>query len=189
MTLNQVIKELNTIASAHLQINTFGFGDVSDIAASGDVIYPLMFAMLDGVDVSDGVESVKFSLVFCDIVKQGEVNETEVLSDQREIAKDVLSQLEEDIYDWQFESNGVTLQPFTDRWTDSVSGYVASIVLQLPFISDRCSIPMTSISGSTSGNGTIVNESGIIYIYIDGVLNQTVFSDDLSAEILNINLA
>ena len=40
ITLNQVIKNLNNIASAHYQINSFGNGNVTEFATSGTTNYP-----------------------------------------------------------------------------------------------------------------------------------------------------
>lgn len=143
MTLNEVVHELEQIANNHLQINTFGFGDVWEIATSGDITYPLMWTTIDGVDIStkDKTEVYRFSLLFMDIVKNGEINETEVLSDQLSIAKDVLALLKSPSYEWTFEDNTSTLEDFTERFVDSVSGWKMNISLRLPFTSDRCVVP------------------------------------------------
>ena len=51
MTLNQIVQQLQEIANNHLQVNTWGFGDIWEIAASGDIQYPLNWVTLEGVDV------------------------------------------------------------------------------------------------------------------------------------------
>lgn len=143
MTLNQIVSQLNTIANNHAQIQTFGFGDVWEISTSGDIQYGLMWVTLEGVEVStrEKAEYYNFSLLFMDAVKNGEVNELEVLSDQLSIAKDVLATLKNPTYDWTFEDNVSTLEDFTERFVDSVSGWKLNIRLKLPFTSDRCVIP------------------------------------------------
>jgi hypothetical protein len=145
-TLNQVITQLEAIATAHYQINSFGFGDIWEINTSGDINYPLMWVIHDGVDISQGVQNFKFNLIFCDVVKGGEVNENDVLSDQLEIAKDVIAQLKHPNYKWDFLGNNIALDSFTERFTDSVAGYSLSISLQLPYDANRCSIPTSNIS-------------------------------------------
>ena len=47
MTLNNVIQELNDIATNHLQINHFFFGEEWDFASSGVVNCPAMIAVLE----------------------------------------------------------------------------------------------------------------------------------------------
>lgn len=140
-TLNQVVQQIRQIQEGHLQINSFGFGDIWEINTSGDVNYPLMWLVHDGVDINGSMQNFKFNLIFCDIVKGGEVNEDDVLSDQLEIAKDVIAKLKDPSYKWDFIGNNISLDAFTERFTDSVAGYSFSFGLEMPFASNRCAIP------------------------------------------------
>jgi hypothetical protein len=186
-TLNQVITQLEAIATAHYQINSFGFGDIWEINTSGDINYPLMWLVHDAVEISQGVQTFKFNLIFCDIVKGGEVNETEVLNDQLEIAKDVIAQLKHKDYQWDFLGENINLEAFTERFTDSVAGYSLAINLDLPFDSNRCSIPTSNVvitaGGSASSGGSA---GGTIYLYVNGILQSTTVSSDLDAETVNV---
>ena len=57
-TLNQIINLFEVIATNHAQINGFNFGEVSDISASEQEQYPLLW-----IDVIDsGIESNTLSL-------------------------------------------------------------------------------------------------------------------------------
>lgn len=186
-TLNQVVQQIQQIQEGHLQINSWGFGDIWEINTSGDINYPLMWLVHEGVDINGSMQNFKFNLIFCDIVKGGEVNENDVLSDQLEIAKDVISQLKHTGYQWDFIGNNIVLDAFTERFTDSVAGYSFSFGLELPFDSNRCSIPTTNINitqgGSASTGGST---AGTIYVYLNGVLQSTTPSSNLNAEIVNI---
>lgn len=186
-TLNQVIEQLEAIATAHYQINSFGFGNIYDITTSGDITYPLMWVVHDGVDISQGVQNFKFDVIICDIVKGGRVNETEVLSDQLEIVKDVVAQLKHKDYPWDFTGNNVQLTAFEERFPDSVTGYSFSITLELPYDANRCSIPTSNVVITAGGSSSTGGSSGgTIYIYVNGVLNQTIVSSDLDAETITI---
>lgn len=187
-TLNQVITQLEAIATAHYQINSFGFGDIWEINTSGDITYPLMWLIHDGVDISQGVQSFKFNLIFCDVVKGGEVNENDVLSDQLEIAKDVIAQLKHPNYQWSdsFIDSAINLESFTERFTDSVAGYSLSINLELPYDANRCSIPTSNVVITAGGSSSSGGAGGTIYVYVDGVLQSTTASSDLDAETVNI---
>jgi hypothetical protein len=211
MTLNQIVQQLQEIANNHLQVNTWGFGDIWEIAASGDIQYPLNWVTLEGVDVSTSAktETYKFSLLFMDAVKNGEINETEVLSDQLSIAKDFLAQLKHPSYDWNFQDNVSTLEDFTERFVDSVSGWKMNIAFVLPFTSDRCAMPYVgNVSQSSvcpvvtiySSTGTIITTvaaggsytttagscSGTYQIFVNGVLNQSGTSTNFATETFNI---
>lgn len=186
-TLNQIVAQIRQIQEGHLQINSFGFGDIWEINTSGDVNYPLMWLVHDGVDINGSMQNFKFNLIFCDIVKGGEVNEDDVLSDQLEIAKDVIAQLKHISYQWDFQGTNIALDAFTERFTDSVAGYSFSFGLELPYDSNRCSIPTTDIT-ITSGSSTSNRAGGTIYVYLDGILQSTTASDNLDGETVNITL-
>jgi len=186
-TLNNVITNLRAIADAHKQINSFGFGDVWEINTSGDIVYPQMFAVLEPVTIGNRIETVNFTLLFMDRVKKGEVNEQEVLSDQLEIAKDVIAQLQYQSYDWDFSKSTVTLTDFTERFEDDVSGFSVGIGLELPFDASRCVIPTTDTS-ITSGASSSSGGAGTITVNVDGVEVSSTSSTDLDSETVNINL-
>lgn len=180
MTLNQILRELELIANNHFQINSFGQGDVWEIATSGDIIYPLMWTTIDGVDIStrDKTEIYRFSLFFMDVVKNGEINEQEVLSDQLSIAKDVLAQLKHPSYEWTFQENVSSLEDFTERFLDSVSGWKMGVSLKLPFLSSRCVSPYL-------GNAVICHPLQFNY-YVDEILQLSELYVGETAAIVNI---
>ena len=211
MTLNQVQTALEAIATNHRQINSYGSGELYDIVTSGDTAYPLMYTMLENSTIGSRVESLVFTILVMDIVKGGRVNEDEVASDMLEIVKDIIAQLQHPSYTWEFDEQNVTIEPFTERFTDSVTGYSFKVTLLLPFAFDRCVIPYTPTSIPDTGcpvvtiydsNGAVVTTvsaggsytvsssgcSGTYNIYIDGTLNQTGTSTDFSTETFNISI-
>lgn len=144
MTLNEVQRALETIATNHRQINSYGSGELYDIVTSGDTNYPLMYTMLESSTIANKVESLVFTILIMDIVKGGRVNEDEVASDMYEIVRDVIALLQAPTYDWmEFDEQSVVIEPFTERFTDSVTGYSFKVTLLLPFAFDRCVVPTT----------------------------------------------
>jgi len=141
MTLNQIETALESIATNHQQINSYGSGELYDIVTSGDTSYPLMYTNLESSQIGGRVESLTYSILLMDIVKGGRVNEGEVLSDMMEIAKDIIALLQSPSYAWQFDEQNITIEPFTERFTDSVTGVNFKVILLLPFAFDRCIVP------------------------------------------------
>ena len=211
MTLNQIQSSLELIATNHRQINSYGSGELYDIVTSGDTNYPLMYTMLENSTIGGRVESLVFNILIMDIVKGGRVNEDEVASDMLEIVKDVIAQLQHPNYEWEFDSQSVTIEPFTERFTDSVTGYSFKVTLLLPFAFDRCVMPYTPTSipdigcpvvtiydsigavvTTVSAGGTYTLSasggcSGTYNINVNGVLNQSGSSSDFSIETFNIS--
>jgi len=208
-TFNQVREQLEAIATNHKQINTFGFGDIWEVNTSGTIDYPLMWVQPENSVIANKVETLNFKFIFMDLVGNGEINENDVLSDQLEIVKDVVAQLQHPSYVWSFTVDNVVIEPFTERFTDSVSGWVMDVSLDIPFAFDRCSMPYTGNTSANSAcpvvtiydtNGTVLatvnaggsytesggGAGGTINVYLDGVLQSSTASSDLNAEVVNI---
>jgi hypothetical protein len=140
-TLNQIIQVLESISNAHKQIQSFGFGQEWDVAASA-VQYPLMYVVPQQSSVADKVMSMKLSLLFMDLVNKDDSNKQEILSDTLQIAMDVLAQLKllpyEDLFDLD---RNVTLTDFCEKYDDEVSGYKMDITLNISMLYDQCAVP------------------------------------------------
>lgn len=184
MTLREVETQLQAIATNHRQINSYGSGELYDIVTSGDTNYPLMYTMLENSTIGGRVESLVFTILIMDIVKGGRVNEDEVASDMLEIVKDIIAQLQHPSYEWEFDSQSVTVEPFTERFTDSVTGYSFKVSLLLPFAYDRCVIPYTPTSIPDSGCPvvTIYDSTGGILTTVSAGGTYTVSSGGACAD-------
>lgn len=206
MTLLEIKRQFELIAQNHRQINSFGWGDIWEIATSGTIDYPLMWVKIEPVSIADRVQTMNFKVILMDIVANGEVNEDDVLSDMLEVSKGIIGQLESPSYDWDLETGNI--EPFTERFNDSVSGWVTDIALRLPFTFDRCIEPYNGSSGTSAtcpsvtiydSNGNVLttvsaggsytvsgSAGGTINVYLDGVLQSSTSSTDLDAETVNI---
>lgn len=184
MTLREVEIQLQAIATNHRQINSYGSGELYDIVTSGDTNYPLMYTMLENSTIGGRVESLVFTILIMDIVKGGRVNEDEVASDMLEIVKDIIAQLQHPSYEWEFDSQNVTIEPFTERFTDSVTGYSFKVSLLLPFAYDRCVIPYTPTSIPDSGCPvvTIYDSNGSVLTTVSAGGTYTVSSGGACAD-------
>lgn len=140
-SLNQIIQVLQNIATAHHQVQDFGFGQEWDIVSS-TVQYPLMYVVPQQSSVNDKIMNLKMSLLFMDLVNKDDSNKQEVLSDMLQIAMDVLAQLKllpyEDLFDLD---KNVTLTDFYEKYDDEVSGYKMDITLNVSMLYDQCAVP------------------------------------------------
>jgi hypothetical protein len=142
-TLNQIINLFEVIATSHAQINGFNFGEVSDISASEQEQYPLLW-----IDVIDsGIDSNTLSLVMnvkvMDIQKDDQTNERDTLSDCLSIAQDVYSALCNPIYqDYFLLSFATNLVPLREALADKVNGWEMNLTFELMQERNRCQIPL-----------------------------------------------
>lgn len=142
-TLNQIKSVLETIATNHKQINDFGFGDIWEYTLNSEV-HGVMWASISNTSADLQAKEVVLGLTlwFMDLVNKDERNELEVLSDQLQVATDVLSLLNSPTHhDDFFVSNSVTMEHFTEREDTEVSGWKVDLSLRIPFVKDTCYIP------------------------------------------------
>lgn len=157
-TFNQINKAFNDIAVEHKQINTYGIGDIWEIATSGTINYPMMWAQPTDSRLEQNVYVSSFTLIFMDIVHKDESNENEVLSDMEQVALDVVALLKNNNYDFDFKAENISFKRFTERFLDYVSGVAIDIEIRVPYFADRCAVPTTTTDvGSESFFVTIVN--------------------------------
>lgn len=169
ITYNQLIKVLKDFAASHLQLHDFGVGDFWELTSrdengldsSDPKTYPLMWCFPLPSPITDKVDNLTMSIAFMDLVNNGEGNEEEVHSDMREVIKDLIAHLMNNpIYSFTLEDT-VTTEPFTERFDDTVTGWVATFTLRQPFVQDRCAIPFDPVpSGTGDASVKILDSEG-----------------------------
>lgn len=146
LSLNQIVEIIKTQAESHAQINTFYFGDPWEFGASAPITYPFCGAVLDSSTYADNILTTNIRLFVCDLVHKDENNETEVLSDSRQVLLDVFSLIDDYLYDLSgvVLSENITINHFTERFDDEVSGVEATISFTQFYNKDTCQIPLKS---------------------------------------------
>ena len=146
-TLNTVVEGLSRIRAAHTQLNTFYFGDAWEFATSGATSYPAMVVSLDKVELVRRTTDLTMSIYLMDKVRNGESNETEVLSDMISVGKDIRSEIRHPDWTWNVQNEqSISVETFTEKFDDVVTGCKLTIVFQLVTPDDTCQIPEGSIT-------------------------------------------
>jgi hypothetical protein len=166
-----------------------------------------------GTTLSSGKIVRDFSVYILDRCSKDQSNVNEVLSDMEQIAQDVIAQLDTpQTYDfWIEKATSFNLEPLFPDWGDEeVGGWTFNLSITYSWSRDRCAIPFDStISRGFSNseiayilnvNGVIIDTvalgdtytvsslAGTINVYLDGVLNQTVSTNDFATETINISI-
>lgn len=171
MTLNQVIKRLETLALSHKQVNHFAFGDPIAWLEEGDVNYAACFAECTNVTISKQQKQTiySFRIWFCDLVhigKDSRDNEQEVMSDLMSVAEDYVAMLNHTDYqyDWNIGSSYAS-QFWKEKFKDLVVAVSVDVQIGTEYTSNRCQVPSTSSINNailTEASDYIVTESGDI---------------------------
>ena len=142
-TLNQIINLFETISQNHAQINGFNFGEVSDISASEQEQYPLLWIDVIDSSIESNTLSLNMNVKVMDIQKDDQTNERDTLSDCLSIAQDVYSALCNPIYqDYFMLSFATSLVPLREALADKVNGWEMNLTFELAQERNRCQIPI-----------------------------------------------
>lgn len=160
---NKIVKLLEDIASNHYQIRGFGFGDVWEYLASETPKTPVLWGMTGNVSKTQAEITYSYKLLIMDLVKRDESNENEVLSDTERIIFDVLAILNSSTYNDSFIfSSSNQLEPFTERFDNSVSGWAVDISFRVPIENDVCQVPSSGLPTLIGTYTTIIDQNGNI---------------------------
>jgi hypothetical protein len=142
-TLNQLINLFETIATNHAQINGFNFGEASDISASEQEQYPLLWIDVIDSAIDSNTLSLNINVKVMDIQKDDQTNERDTLSDCLSISQDVYSALTNPIYqDYFLLSFATNLVPLREALADKVNGWEMNLTFELAQERNRCQIPL-----------------------------------------------
>tara|TARA_R100000781_G_scaffold857_1_gene1443 strand:+ start:2707 stop:3252 length:546 start_codon:yes stop_codon:yes gene_type:complete len=163
-TYNNVIDTIKCVAESHLQINAVTTGDIYDIDLAKHTIFPLCHINPINTIVSKNQLTMNFQIFIMDLVQVNKYNtnttnmnqnipvdnEQEVLSDTQQIAVDIISiflhsatlQSSGNDYNGRMITGGdFTLEPFVERFDNSLAGYVFTLPVEVMNQNQSCYIP------------------------------------------------
>ena len=137
-----VIKDYQTFADLHYQINSFGFGDVeqltNDVITKKEPKYPRMYVLPETTHFHTGHIHIGWKIYFMDKLNNDISNLQDVMSDQLEIAKDLFSKM----YLSEYEADwGATVEPYYEATETILAGWVLNMHFTQKFDYNRCVLP------------------------------------------------
>ena len=166
-TVNQILSQFLDIASAHRQINSFGFGEIQDYATSGTTNYPAMWVDIGDCSIGGNEDEQSlytqqsYTIWIIDRLQKGKGNLEDVFSDTQQIVLDVIAQLNKSGYEFVVDI-GNQLTPIFDKFhDDELAGFSFNLVIKQNYDRDRCAIPFAyqpiPNTEQNPGSGTTVN--------------------------------
>lgn len=142
VTYYQIIDDLKGMAQAHEQINSFGFGDLTqmtmDIETKQSPIYTKLYVIPNDVSLDQNELTYNFQIIVADRLKDDYSNQRDVMNDTLEIMKDVFTFLYLSEYESEWDA---TVEPFLERFEDVLAGWTMSLTITQPFDYNRCVVP------------------------------------------------
>ena len=141
----QILNDWQEFADVHEQINSYGFGDATeltmDVITKKEPLYPRLYFIPNTTKFSPNHMHITFTVIICDKVDDDLSNQQDVLSDTLEIAKDLYAKGYLSDYDLEW---GATLTPWLERADTVLGGWTFEINVQQKFDYNRCVLPLTS---------------------------------------------
>ena len=142
VTLLNIIKLYEQIADDNSYIQTFTFGDIFEIDLN-DTAYALSHLSIESANYTANELTYALKLYVMDLVSKDEANENDVLSDTLQVIGDFISQFKHSTSFGDMENDfrmndNVSCSPFTERFDNEVSGWVADISITVTFNASSC---------------------------------------------------
>ena len=159
ITFRKVVGYLETIADKHYQINSFHSGqlDEVDLNKLGATDYIILYAETGTVVVDKGVLTYNFSIYVMDMISDQlgdepnnqRVSRVNTYSQTLNIIQDVINEFHQNLYSTSWVDNDVFLslpinaEPFTARFDNTLTGWAANLVIEVPNKNNLCLVPIT----------------------------------------------
>jgi hypothetical protein len=153
-TYNNLINTLKELGEQHQQISTTTTGDIFSIDLEKNTKYPLMHLNCTSVTAASFGLTYNFQIFVMDLVEPDDANEQDVYNDVLQTCIDIISIFRNSKWQAQltldidapvyFTEGDYTLEPFTERFDQSVTGWVFQIGIVVANDFQSCTIPMDS---------------------------------------------
>ena len=151
-TYFNVIETLKNLGEEHQQISTTTTGDIYDIDLEKNTKYPLMHINPINVTTTRTELIYNFQIFVMDLVEPDNANEQDVYSDVLQTCIDIIAIMSNSKWQSQltldldapvyFAEGNFTLEPFTERFDQTVTGWVFQIGFTVQNDFQSCVIPM-----------------------------------------------
>ena len=162
ITFRNAVGFLETIAEKHYMINSFhsGFLDEVDINKLGAEDYVILYAEPGTATVNKGVMTYSFTIYVLDMTSDAigdspnneRLSRLDTLSENLQILQDVINEFYQNLSSTSWVDGEVVLElpiscePFTARFDNLLSGWSASISMQVDNKNNLCIVPITANS-------------------------------------------
>ena len=158
ITFRNVLGYLETIADKHFQIKSFhsGFMDEVDINKLGATDYIILYAEPGTATIDKGVMTYTFTIYVLDMISdpigdspnKERLGRIDTLSENLQIIQDVINEFHQNLYstswvdDEVFLELPVSAEPFTARFDNLLSGWSATLSIQVNNPNNLCIVPV-----------------------------------------------
>ena len=158
ISFRNVVGFLETIADKHYEIKSFhsGFMDEVDINKLGATDYIILYAEPGQAVIDKGVLTYSFTIYVLDMINEElgdapnkeRLGRTDTLSENLSILQDVINEFHHSLYSTSWVDDEVVLElpitaePFTARFNNLLTGWSATISMEVNNPNNLCIVPV-----------------------------------------------
>ena len=148
----QITDLLQTITNNHLILNHFAAGPLEevDIAKLAQTQYPFLYCEVLGADIDNGVLTYSIELLVADMIQTDLTDRNQVYSDTLQLLHDVLNQFIQSLADTNTTVDDdykvelpITCSPFTVRFDNELTGWSATLSIDVSNKNNLCIAPFS----------------------------------------------
>lgn len=143
----QIILDWEQFADAHKQINSFGYGDITQLVNNIDTkqepLYPRIYFQPQTTTLAPNHMHMRWRVIVCDIVDDDLSNQVDIWSDTLEIAKDFYAKAYLSDYEVDWDAN---LTPWFENEQTRLAGWTFEVSVNQKYDYNRCVLPTTNFS-------------------------------------------
>ena len=151
ITFRNVVGYLDTIAENHLALQSFhsGFLDEVDINKLGAEDYPILYAEPGSATIDQGSLTYSFNIYVLDMLQEDSDDRNDTFSENLQILQDVINEFKQNLYSTSWVANEIVLdipitaEPFTARFDNVLTGWNATLNIQVNNTNNLCISPIT----------------------------------------------
>ena len=141
-TFKDIVKRIEKVALSHKLVNSFGFGNVSDIPAN-EIVSPIVWLHPKISSKNNNINIFKYDIYILDLLEQDKANLLDVTNDTVLIGNDIISTLSDNGEEqgFFFGNDNITIEIVEGKF-DSFYGGVVFTVEVSTAIGNICNIPI-----------------------------------------------
>jgi len=143
-TINKIDQELRLLADAHLQINSYFYGQFLDIYESNKVNHTSLLANITDATIDRHYVTLQLGLMVCDKIDDGKKTAKYVDSETLQIMNDLIKVITTSNR-WQEYGvvDGVTtIQNFSQRGGSVLNGWFCNLSIKIKNENGYCDLPI-----------------------------------------------
>ena len=152
ITFRNVVGYFETITTNHLELQSFhsGFLDEVDINKLGAEDYPILYAEPGTATIDQGSLTYSFDVYVLDLLREDMSDRNDTFSENLQILQDVINEFKQNLVTASYVADEVVLsipitaEPFTAKFDNVLTGWNATLNIQVNNTNNLCIVPITA---------------------------------------------